>query len=349
MDVITINNKQYDPYFILGVTKDDTIDFISKIFRKKVKKYHPDKYIDPKKKEKYECYFKILVESFEYIKNRRTNSHDLQINRKKENTIKDKKDIKVSSKKDIIEFNKEFKTKSKRSKKSKEIKESNEDQKSKESKESKESYKRIKNKEEYSEFKPYYFNPLTKKKFTKEEFNQIFEYNKKIQEIDEDRIKEKSLIHVTTDGFNAYNSGQLSTNCALVSSYKGLLITGDDFEELGIGYWGDDYSDYKLSFKLSAKNPTKKIKGNLETLPTSFIKKEKINNNESLNQQGSFKTQQEKFVKNTYESLLKKEKNDKEMVLKHLYKYDKDTVKKALKGELESSITYTSILQKHIN
>ena len=52
MDVITINNKQYDPYFILGVTKDDTIDFISKIFRKKVKKYHPDKYIDQKKKRK---------------------------------------------------------------------------------------------------------------------------------------------------------------------------------------------------------------------------------------------------------------------------------------------------------
>ena len=94
MDIITINNKQYDPYFILDVTKDDTYDHISKSFRKKVKKYHPDKYTDKKQKEKYECYFNILTESFEYIKNKRKNANDLQINRKKENTKENKEKTK---------------------------------------------------------------------------------------------------------------------------------------------------------------------------------------------------------------------------------------------------------------
>ena len=114
MDVITINDKKYDPYFILGVTKDDSLEFIHKEYRKKVKKYHPDKYTDEKQKQKYECYFKILVESFEYIKDKRVNTHDLQINRKN-----DKKDTKVKNinKDELKEFNKNFKKDDKKNKK----------------------------------------------------------------------------------------------------------------------------------------------------------------------------------------------------------------------------------------
>ena len=44
MDVIDIDGKSYDPYFILGVTKDDSSEHITKSFRKRVKKYHPDKF-----------------------------------------------------------------------------------------------------------------------------------------------------------------------------------------------------------------------------------------------------------------------------------------------------------------
>ena len=68
MDVIEIDGKTYDPYFILDVTREDSSSHIVKSFREKVKKYHPDKYTDPKKKEKYEKYFKILNDNgFEQI------------------------------------------------------------------------------------------------------------------------------------------------------------------------------------------------------------------------------------------------------------------------------------------
>jgi curved DNA-binding protein CbpA len=333
MDVITVNNKKYDPYFILGVTKDDSLEFIHKEFRKKVKKYHPDKYTDEKQKQKYEAYFKILVESFEYIKDKRVNTHDLQINRK--NSIKDTKVKKDINKDELKEFNKNFKKDKEDKKNGKKNKES----------------KRLNNEEEYSSFKPTYYNPLTKKKFSNEEFNKIFEYNKMIQkkQEDEDRIKEKSLIHLTTDGFNAFNSAQVGSNCALVSSYNGLLITEDDLEESGVGYWSNEYSDYRISFKSSAKNPTsklnmKKIKNDTQV---DNVSKGIKNNNIKIGS-GSFKNQQTHFVKNTYESLLEKEKKDKEIVLKYLDKYDENTRNKALNGELETSIKYTSILQKYI-
>jgi preprotein translocase subunit Sec63 len=39
MDVIDIDGKKYDPYFILGVTKDDTGERITKTYREKVKRY----------------------------------------------------------------------------------------------------------------------------------------------------------------------------------------------------------------------------------------------------------------------------------------------------------------------
>jgi curved DNA-binding protein CbpA len=335
MYFITINNKNYDPYFILDVTKDDTYDDISKSFRKKVKKYHPDKYTDKKQKEKYECYFNILTESFEYIKNKRTNVNDLQINRKKQVEMTKEKEIFVEKSK---EKEKE-KFVSKNKEREEEINE-------------KSDCKRLNNAEEYFEFKPSYHNPLSKKKFTNKEFNQIFQYNKKIQEFDQDELKEKSLIHITTDGFNGFNYGQPNNNCALVSSYNGLMVTGDN--ESSVGYWDNSYSDYKLSFKFSAKNPNSKLKINKDIKNEKLnkdIKNEKLNEkvNEKISQSsGSFKQQQQNFVKNTYESLLKKEEKDKEIILKHLHQYDNDTIKKALNGELEVGLKYSSVLQKYL-
>ena len=38
MDIITVDGKKYDPYFILDVTKDDTADNITKSNRTKVKR-----------------------------------------------------------------------------------------------------------------------------------------------------------------------------------------------------------------------------------------------------------------------------------------------------------------------
>ena len=42
MDKVYIDNKYYDPYFILSVTPDDTTSHITKAFRAKAKVLHPE-------------------------------------------------------------------------------------------------------------------------------------------------------------------------------------------------------------------------------------------------------------------------------------------------------------------
>lgn len=66
--MITIDGEEYDPYFILGVASDDTDDHINKSFRKKIKKYHPDKIDNKKDKKRYEYYSNIILECYSYIK-----------------------------------------------------------------------------------------------------------------------------------------------------------------------------------------------------------------------------------------------------------------------------------------
>ena len=337
MDIIKINNKEYDPYFILDVTKDDSMEHIKKSFRSKVKKYHPDKFTDKKQKEKYEIYFKILSESYEYIKNKRENTNDLNLNRKK--NVKDKdtkrKDNKERDNKEDSndDFNKKFVEKKERTIKKKEEKD-----------------KRLKNIDEYSEYKPEIYNPLSKKKFSNKEFNQIFEYNKKLQEINDDEIREKSLIYYTTDGFRGYNSGNQNDNCALVSSYNGLLITEAELKENEAGYWSNNYSDYNISFKKSAKNPSRDFK--LKELKESSVNNTKNSKHTKLKTEkdatGSFKSQQQSLIKDIYNSLLEKEEKDKNIVLNNLHLFDEATIKKALSGELSKSLEYSSVLQKYI-
>ena len=130
-----------------------------------------------------------------------------------------------------------------------------------------------------------------------------------------------------------------------------ILITGDNFGERGIGYWGNNYSDYKMSFD-GASNPKSKIK-----IPNGKVKVDDIddnnfksnNNNDYKVYTGDFNTQQNQFSKITYSNLLEKEDLDKKMVLKYMKQYDNETVRMALNGELEQSPSYTKTLQKSID
>lgn len=331
MDIITIDDKQYDPYFILDVTKDDSIDDIKKSFRQKVKKYHPDKYIDPLKKQKYEKYFKILSESYEYIKNKRQDSFSNNKSKKtKKETILMKKDK-------LDDFNKTFENTTDPNYFG-----------------YGDNYSRIERVEDYENIDIKCCNQFENKKFTTKEFNRLFEHNKQTQDDDKDKIITKSMIHKTTDGFFGYNTSDI-TNCALVSSFNGLLVTGDDFGQGGVGYWGNNYSDYKFSYKTS-KNPNSKIilpKSNNTKVINKVTSEEiskykheynKINGSSS----GNFSQQQNILYKNTYEDLVKKELQDKNMVLKYIKQYDDITVKKALSGELPKSPKYISALRKYI-
>lgn len=325
MDVIDINGKLYDPYFILGVTKDDSSDHITKLFRKKVKKYHPDKYKNALDKKKYECYFKILVASFEYIKEKRMGKKSIHLIDKS----KYKHEVKPKSC-DIDSFNKDFDN-------SKSKKDPNDYGYG-------ENYTRLEKVEEYENLNVDLVNLFGKKKFSNKQFNKIFEWNKyKNSEKDESEMT-KQLIHKTTDGFSSYNSGIIDNNCSLVSSYNGLMIAGDDLGERGIGYWGNNYSDYSIVHK-GVRNPVKKPK-----IPRKFSIDEYIENSKNNTSESAIYNEDKYALdKKQYNDLLKKEQLDKEIVLKYINKYQKEIAEKALNDELEKSQNLKDILQQHIS
>jgi hypothetical protein len=173
----------------------------------------------------------------------------------------------------------------------------------------------------------------------------MFEYTKG----EENDISKKSLVHKTTDGFYGYNT---SDPFALVSSFRGLMIIGDDF--YGNGYWGSGYSDYKHSYKMP-KNPNSKI-----IVPKREIKinvpKDKIKINVPKDREevpspatGTFSQQENTLNKKIYDDLLKKELQDETIVKQYMSQYDESIIKKALSGELDQNIKYTSVLRKYIS
>lgn len=339
MDVITVDGKQYDPYFILDVTRDDSDKHISKSFREKVKKYHPDKYIDKEKKTKYEQYFKILSESYRYIQEKRTISCDLR----KDYKSKKIKNDKVPSLDSKVPKNKNT-TKKPKTHNPNDFGYGDD-------------YKRMEKIEDYEKENLNIFKQFGKKKFSLNEFNTMFDYNRRNE--DQDNITSKALIHKTTDGFSGYNSADFG-NSALVSSFNGLLITGDDLGERGVGYWGANYSDYKYSYKRGTKNPDRHIQvpkdynSNSKKFDENIDKKYSEykcnynNKNFKTKERINFKTEQDILYEKTYNKLLEKEQHDKKMVMKYINQYDEQTIKMALTGELDQTPTYTSALKKYI-
>lgn len=331
MDIITIDGKDYDPYFILDVTKDDSSEHITRSFRAKVKKYHPDKYTDKAKKKKYEKYFKILSESYQYIKNKRQSS---RINKNSHKT----RDEKITQK-GLEEFNKDF------SEKCKGDPEFRADDPNRFG--YGDDYDRLKKEDDYEKFKTDIYNPFGDKKFSADEFNDMFEYIKQKDE-DYDKVVEKSLIHKTTDGFRGYNSSDFG-NCALVSSFNGLMVTGDRFGESGVGYWGSGYSDYKYSYK-RAKNPS-----SIVIVPKDTVKKnpvEKITQQEMNEYKRRYNTKidgdnsQVAIDDIIYEQLVEKEKEDEALVKKFISQYDEQHIASCLAGNLDRSRTYKETLDR---
>jgi curved DNA-binding protein CbpA len=341
MDFVEIDGKKYDPYFILDVTKDDTNEHITRSFRTKVKRYHPDKYTDPVKKKKYEIYFKILSESYQYIKKKREVSKGLR-KRKNEKLT----DVKEMTQGDLKTFNNNFDKEAKETKKRGKTKKIHDD--------NSETYERLENTDDYEKFCVDIYNQFSDKKFTNDDFNKIFEHIKSKEDDELNKVLDKSLIHKTTDGFRGYNSADFG-GCALVSLYNGLMISGDTLADNGSGYWGSGYSDYKFSYK-RAKNPNSKIivkdngeKEVLGKITSDDITKYKQKHNITYtNTAGNFSQQQTSFYQKIYTDLLEQEHMDEMIVKKNISQYGHDTIKQALSGELETSPTYRSVLYKYI-
>lgn len=303
--LISFEGNQYDPYFILDVTPDDSDEHIANAFKKKVKRYHPDKTTDPYKKIRYKTYFQIIHLSYKHItENRRS----CVISKCKASTIENESNS--SSREWTDEFGKGYKT------------------------------NRINSLQDYSkdtyELKNINVNQFANKKFNPSHFNKLFVYNKHIQNgtMGPPEINDKALIK-SSDGFLAYNSLQLDS-CANVCSYNGLMIASDHDNDAG--YWGWNYSDYEQThIKHAVKNPTKQI-----VIPKEF------DLNTSHSKGGKQKNIEQKPLYDIQLSeLQKKEKEDKNKIMKHITVFDPVVAKKALHGELEMSPSFLGVLKQH--
>lgn len=340
MDVVKVGGKRYDPYFILDVTKDDSDEHIKRSFREKVKRYHPDRYTDPAKRKKYELYFQILSESFDYIRTKRSSTNVDTRRRSSKSTTRSKQDQERSKKMSPNTFNKTFCESS--------------DVNRNKPEDFGYSATRTSTVKEYKNFEVNNYNQFSDRKFSEREFNRIFDYIKQ-QQSQESQTRQLQVVHKTTDGFNGYNCNDVG-ECALISSFNGLLITGDDLGERGIGYWGDRYGDYKMSYE-TARNPNRRVK-----VPKDFVKPEPTRSTQTstdyshvvsdikrqLSNDITFQSETNTLYQKTYSDLVEQERRDREFVLKYANQYDANTVQQALNGELETSPTYTSVLHKYI-
>ena len=319
MDKVIIDNKHYDPYFILSVTPNDSTKHITKAFRIKAKVLHPDKFknrkdIDMKKINKH---FQVLLECYQYIIEKRK---QIQLH--------------VTPKTDTIEVN---------------TSEVNYNLNNFGYGET----KRLNSLDEYDEIKPSQIKIFKDKNFNKTKFNRVFEYNESLQEKKEDSSKE--LIHQTSDGFFAHNSTDWG-NCSLVKSFNGLLIAGDDLGESGIGYSNSKYSDYQNSFS-KASNPEKILdvpcdfKQKHEHEFKSKTMKILLNEREHQKSEKTTSFEQEKLLllERKKQDLKKKIQEDKIFIERYSNMYNNTLIEDAKSRRLKTSSDYVSHIDDNLS
>jgi curved DNA-binding protein CbpA len=328
-----------DPYYALGVSVNDTDEHIYKSYKKRAKRYHPDRAKTQEDRKLYEKYFKIITAALESIQNTRRSSNSLKNEYYEDQASKKNDGLREFG--DLRNFNIDFENRIGLNTRRPEEFGYGEQT-------------RLTSKEEYENFKTKIVNQFKKKKFTTRDFNRLFEYIKQKYGAKDgyDIYKDvtKTLVHKTSDGFYGYNTSD-TNNCSLVSSYNGLLIVGDDFGDSGKGYWDGNYSDYKWSFS-GAKNPMEQIREipddiiipEEKVVPQRTFKTFKKQYNDALNGIEE-KRNHRNFKDITKEYLREKQEKDKHMIMKYSNSfYDRDTIKQSIDGNLKRSITYLDVL-----
>jgi hypothetical protein len=348
MDKIIINGETFNPYFMLDVVPDDNEDFITKSFRKKAKMWHPDKIKtkDLEKLRQANLHFKVLVESYEYIINKK---QSVNHSKKREHievvNITNLKPKNIDNSNELDTFNQEFNNLH--------VKTPNDF--------GYEIDPRLKDTNEYDNFKYKPYQLFDTKQFNSNDFNKLFEYQ---QQQHGNNNMEVGVYHTSTDGFNGYNGGDLGST-ASVSSYNGLMIIGDTHGQSGVGYYDSTYSDYKKSFE-AARNPNDKV-----ILPDDFeaqtskkitplskqesqrqIELQIQHRNNDINSGNSskqnFKTQEQILLEKQELELKLKIEHDKKMILQFQDMYgDKSLIQAALDNRLLTSIDYVN--EENIN
>jgi hypothetical protein len=343
---ICVDNKYYDPYFILEVDHDDDLDYIIKCYKNKARKYHPDKALNEKDKIKNERRFKILKKSLDFIKEKRDTSFINTYSRKKEyKNSKSCEDKKFKDKMELNKFNHEFEEKS-YSKYKKKIKKDEKDRDDKEIN---------------------IINQFESNKFANKKFNLIFEYNN-LQNNKKEKQNSNTLIHYTTDGFYGYNTSDLD-NYALVRGFNGLLISDDLISSTQFTKnYGNNYSDYNDIFQNHVKNPDKIIKltkheleklneilnekkSNIKKASNYIFENESEYENEDYeehdnNVKNNFEREQKKLYNKNLISLTKEQENNKKIIMNSGI-YDRDLIKDAEYGVLDMSPSLMRALDEH--
>jgi hypothetical protein len=342
MDKIIVDGETFNPYFMLDVVPDDAENFITKSFRKKAKMWHPDKIKskDPIQIKKAQVYFKVLVESYEYIINKKRS-----VNHKNREHIDVANNTNLPTKKidnsDELElFNNEFDKLH--------VKSPNDF--------GYEIAPRLKDTKDYDDFEYKPYQLFDTKQFNSNDFNKLFEYQ---QQQHGNSNMEVGVYHKSTDGFNGYNGGDLGS-AASVSSYNGIMIVGDTYGQNGVGYYDANYSDYKKSFE-AAKNPLNKVALPEEFESTTSKKVKPLSKQESQRQielqmqhrnidmksgghgKQNFKLQEQMLLEKQELQLKQKLEQDKNMILQYQDMYgDKSLIQAALDNRLVTSADYVN-------
>lgn len=323
---IVIDKVEYDPYFILGVVEDDSEKVVMSKYKKKSKLLHPDKMTSLDKKDSVKVakrykQFLVLNGCYEYIMNTKNN-----------HKMRNTEDVEINSNHDIDRgidsdtFNAKF-----------------ERLRTGTPSDVGYNYERMEslNGDNFNDIQKQYerekFNTtkiFSNKSYNRDEFNKAFEYNNSLQEKHENQV-----IHKTTDGFSGYNSGALGDNCASVSSFNGILITGDS------NFNGNYFSDYRQSLSTS-KNPKNahvpddfRYKSSDKVLSQSeFDNQLRLRQSQSISFNKDSKATQERELSQAKRANIEMEvEKNKEFILKYKHMYDEKTIQQCLDGNLIKS------------
>lgn len=283
MPKITVQGVQVDPYFMIGVTPDDDAEQMRKAFKRRAKKYHPDK-VPMCDREDATIKFNIICECFEYIMKRRADHWDHKRPRRSLEKCKYENCHQMTSTQE-------------------------------------DTTKRYKNQEEYKKFDAGEFcsNQFTGKRFSIDRFNKIFEWN--AQKHVSKETKEK--------GLSSVRPLLQDTSYALVHSYNGLMINGDEQQ-----------CDFKQQFG-KIENPTKavKIPKDLESKsPPKRAFNSYVRERDFQITVENVKKAGDSLFQRTLQELAIKEEIDKQRIVNSGVYVDQ-IVQQALKGELDASPT----------